>query len=210
MDTSSQIAAQEAAQRFTALTEELCRLLTKHARARFIEAPLLLLIWNRLMRWAIRFASIAERVRAGTLSQPTPARRQPAPPKPADAPAPAPQPRFRREGKLPRRFGWLVHLLPEAEALGAELVWLMQRPEIEGLLFDAPQLGRILRPMCRMLGIEPTAALRRRPSILAAIAAASQTATGAHPAEDYPWRESPASETEPEPEDCEPERKKAA
>jgi len=146
-----------AADRFTSLIEEICRVLGKHARTRFISEPMRLLIWNRIMGMARRFASLAERVRTGRLADPAPARSRHASPPPAGAPE---QPYVDPPEVLPRHFRWLVNMIPEAETFGADLCWLLQRLEMEELIFAAPQVGRILRPLCRMLGVEPTAALR--------------------------------------------------
>jgi hypothetical protein len=150
--------SQNPAPRFTTLIEELCRVLNKHASARFVYAPILLLIWNRLTRLAKRFASLVERVQAGTLDDPAPARSQAALAPPAvtpDRPSAAPQ------EVLPHHFRWLVNMVPEAEAIGADLCWLLQKLEVEELVFAAPrQAGRILRPLCKMLGVEPPSALQ--------------------------------------------------
>jgi hypothetical protein len=52
-------------------------------------------------------------------------------------------------------------MVPEAEAIGSSLCWLLQKLEMEELIFAAPrQAGRILRPLCRMLGVEPPSALQ--------------------------------------------------
>jgi hypothetical protein len=169
-----------AAERFTAIIEELCRALTKHARTRFISEPMLLLIWNRIMRLARHLASLAERVRTGRLSDPAPARSRGASPPSAGAPE---QPYVDPSEVLPRHFRWLVNMIPETEAVGVDLCWLLQRLEMEELIFAAPQVGRILRPLCRMLGVEPTAALRlpvraRVPS--ATVASGTDAASAQH------------------------------
>jgi hypothetical protein len=173
------------ADRFTCLIEEICRVLSKHGRERFIAQPLLLLIWNRIMGMARRFASLAERVRTGRLSHTAPARSRNASPPPAGA---AEQPRVAPAEVLPRHFRWLVNMLPEAETFGADLCWLLQRLETEELIFAAPQVGRILRPLCRMLGVEPTAALRlpvRVPVRSATVASGTEAASAQH-ADDGP------------------------
>jgi hypothetical protein len=130
---------------------------SKHARSCFISDAMLLLVWNRIMRLARRFASIAARVRGG-LAEPAPARSREAAAQPAEGEPK--QPRIAPEEVLSRRFGWLVHMLPEAAQFGASLCWLLQKLEMEQLIFAAPEVGRVLRPICRMLGVEPTAALR--------------------------------------------------
>ena len=55
----------------------------------------------------------------------------------------------------PRRFGWLVRAATyQAAGYGAQLREILQQPEMVELLKAAPQAGRILRPVCRMLAIE--------------------------------------------------------
>jgi len=145
------------AQRFTSLIEELCRVVSKHASARFVYAAMLVLIWNRLTRLAKRFAILAERVRAGTLDDPAPARSQAAA-RPDGAPD---RPRVPVREVLPHHFRWLVNMIPEAEVHSGDLCWLLQRSEIKEVIFAAPrQAGRILRPLCRMLGVDPPSALQ--------------------------------------------------
>src|ERR1039458_4920311 len=68
--------------RFNALIAELCHVLNAHGGTRFIEQPVLLLIWNRVTRMARLFAGLAERVRAGTLAAVAPARSRGAEPGP--------------------------------------------------------------------------------------------------------------------------------
>ncbi|HEX3347417.1 MAG TPA: hypothetical protein VHS58_04865, partial [Acetobacteraceae bacterium] len=84
------------------------------ARHRFIPQALLFLIHARLGGIAQRFAAIAAKVQAGTLRPPrvrlTP--RQPSARKPYE--------------RLPRRFGWLVPLVPgDAVGFGLNLVQLL-------------------------------------------------------------------------------------
>jgi hypothetical protein len=148
------------ADRINALVDEICRVLIKHARSCFIGDALLLLLWNRITRLARRFASVAGRVRSGKLAEPAPAQSREAAVTEEAAPE---RPRVAPAERLSRRFGWLVHMLPEAGRFGADLCSMLQRVEMEELIFASPQVGRILRPLCRMLGVEPTAALRWSP-----------------------------------------------
>ena len=39
-------------------------------------------------------------------------------------------------------------------AFGSQLRAVLERPEVVALLVEAPQIGRILLPVCRMLGVE--------------------------------------------------------
>jgi hypothetical protein len=62
---------------------------------------------------------------------------------------------------LPDHFRWLVNMVPETEPRAGDLLWMPQRPEINELIAKAPlPAGRILRPLCKMLGVEPPPALR--------------------------------------------------
>jgi hypothetical protein len=56
---------------------------------------------------------------------------------------------------LPRRFGWLVHLVGyQAAGHASQLAHLLGDPEMVALVRDVPQARRILTPLCRMLGVE--------------------------------------------------------
>ena len=150
-----------AAELFTRTIEELCRKLNKHAAARFIDRAMLLLIWNRLMRMAKRFTNIATRVRTGTLV----VREREASAPVAEGPVEEEvvvRPWVAPGDKLPTHFRWLVNMVPEAEPIAGDVVWLMLRVEVRKLIFEAPQLGRILRPLCKALGVEPTDEIRRQ------------------------------------------------
>ena len=62
--------------------------------------------------------------------------------------------------RLPSGRGWLVRALGyEAAGYGSQLAALLAEPELQALLLAAPAAGRILRPLCRMLGVEPVGAL---------------------------------------------------
>ncbi len=57
--------------------------------------------------------------------------------------------------KLPRRFAWLCVLVPyHAAGYASQLRHLLADPEMVALLAATPRLGKILRPLCQMLGIE--------------------------------------------------------
>ncbi len=129
------------ADRFALLIEALCRAVAARARAQRLAGPLLILVWSRLHRMALRFAALAARVRTGRLPARLAARR------PSRS---GPPPRL-----LPHGFAWLVRLVPEAAASGSQLQHLLEDPELAALLAAAPQAGRILRPLCRMLGVRP-------------------------------------------------------
>ncbi len=57
--------------------------------------------------------------------------------------------------KLPRSFAWLLVLVPyHAAGYASQLRYLLADPEMAAMLAATPRLGKLLRPLCRMLGIE--------------------------------------------------------
>ncbi len=63
--------------------------------------------------------------------------------------------------RLPARFGWVVEWLGHhAAGCAAQLRHMLTHdPDLVALLDAGPQAGRVLRPLCRMLGMEPGADL---------------------------------------------------
>ena len=77
---------------------------------------------------------------------------------------------------LPRRFGWLVHLVGyQAAGHASQLAHLLGDPEMVALVRDVPQARRILAPLCRMLGVK-CAGLRAVPRIRVAKAGLTDVA----------------------------------
>ncbi|OYW08479.1 MAG: hypothetical protein B7Z59_09960, partial [Acidiphilium sp. 37-67-22] len=64
---------------------------------------------------------------------------------------------------LPRRRGWLLAPVPEAAAAAGLLRALFATPEFAARIAAEPRLGRILRPLCRSLGLPLPAILRLTP-----------------------------------------------
>jgi hypothetical protein len=136
-----------ATDRFALMMEGLCQAIAaRGGSGGLIAGPAIILIWSRLRRMAARFAALAARVRSGALPSPAPVRIRA-----ASRPA-SPRPPHR----LPDGFGWLVRLAPEAACFGGQFQHLLSDPEIPALLAAAPQIGRVLRPLCRMLGVKPS------------------------------------------------------
>jgi hypothetical protein len=161
--------------RFARIIDLLCRTVAAQGRAPnslanwgpsaggLVAGPLIILIWTKLRRAAARFAALAARVHAGTL--PSATRRACAKqtlPLPLagegrgegllkDVRAPSP-----RAPRLPNTFGWLIRLVPAAACSRSQLQHLLADPEIAALLSAAPQIGRVLRPLCRALAIDPS------------------------------------------------------
>ena len=58
--------------------------------------------------------------------------------------------------RLPRKFGWLLPLVPDAVGYRSQLEYLLGDPETTALMQAAPApMARALRPLCRMLGLRP-------------------------------------------------------
>ena len=166
------------AAQFAAIIDLLCRTVAARIGGGRLAGPLIILICRRLRRMATRFAALA--ARAGARPRPaTAVARRPASPRPASArPAPA----------LPRGVAWLVRLVPESSAAASQLQHLLTGPEMAALTAAAPQAGRILRPLCRMLGVRPPAHLVLPPPARRAPKARPASAGGA-----------PASASPPDP-----------
>ncbi|MBV8456538.1 MAG: hypothetical protein JO122_07975 [Acetobacteraceae bacterium] len=110
--------------------------------------PLLFLAWTRLRRLAVRFEALVADFRAGRL---------PAARSVRGAPENLPQlpnlPGLPPPYRAPRESGWLLRLAPEAAAFAGQVEHLLADPEMKALLAGSPQAGRMLGPLCRMLGI---------------------------------------------------------
>ena len=110
--------------------------------------PLIVPICGRIGRLMGRFERLVARLAAGwrPLAVPSPARARA---RPAVARA---RPDVVR---LPSGFGWLVQLTHGASAYGGQLEALLAEPGMAALIAAAPGARRILRPLCRMLGVKP-------------------------------------------------------
>jgi len=89
--------------------------------------------------------------------------------------------------RLPRGQAWLIRLLPgEAASYGCQLQALLADPQMAALLAAAPEAGRILRPLCRLLAITPEGSL-------ALPSAAGKPAPKPRPAKPVPPPEPPSA-----------------
>ena len=176
------------AERFGLILGLLCKGLTDPRARRPLDPARTMLLWKRLARLVQRVAAlIALATQPGGLVAPPPrVRRTPAPPAECAAPGPdAPTPDSPPPGALAapgatpapppkparlcfsRRPGWLRAVSIDTAAAGSQLQYLLNDPEMAALLAATPALGRLLRPVCRMLGVVapgiPAAPKRPRP-----------------------------------------------
>jgi len=83
--------------------------------------------------------------------------------------------------RLPSRRGWLVGELGyEAVGFGLQLEHFLADPAMQAMLAERPALGRMMCPLCRMLGVP--AAMAPQPLAAAGSAAATRPAVGGRPA----------------------------
>ena len=121
------------------------------ARERALTA-LLVAVWGRIGRMRARLERLVALWRAGML----PAVRAP---------------RIRAAGRstggvragFPTAPAWLLEYVREAAPFGSQLGHLLSGEEAAAFLAAVPQAGRILRPLCRMLGVGVAAGKVRRP-----------------------------------------------
>ncbi len=108
------------------------------------------LLWHRLGRTANRFQALYDHWRAGTL----PKTAAPRPGRPARIPA----------SRLPTRQTWIVAAVGyQAAGRAAHLNILMAEPEFNDFIAAVPRAARLLRPLCRSLGIPLPPSMRLPP-----------------------------------------------
>jgi hypothetical protein len=103
-------------------------------------------VWTRLTRADAAIKSLMARFRAGTLAPSTPRGK-------------LSKPRTRTPSALkplPSGFAWLCPLVPaKASIYGNHLMLVLAEPEMQELLAASSRAVAILKPVCRMLGIDP-------------------------------------------------------
>jgi|GEM_PF-2982210 len=114
--------------------------------------PLLRRIQAHIAHLVHRLDSLARRHESGQLTPPRP--RIPRPKTaPQDRVGPLPLP-------LPRGKAWLIRHVQRTAQFAGQVEAFLARPDTRDLAAAAPQAGRILRPLCHMLGLAPPPWLR--------------------------------------------------
>lgn len=127
---------------FSFIINDLLQVVEDHARRHPRLAPIFQTLWTWIATRAHRFSVLAERWHAGTL----PRRRPSRPRKPG-----TPRPRIR----LPRGRFWLGRCIILANPSGTRLQAFLERDDVQALLRDAPQAGRLFRPLWNALMVDP-------------------------------------------------------
>ena len=135
------------ADRFTVILNGLCRAVAARIAGGALAPAMIVLIWTRLKRAERQVVDLLTRFRDGRLRVVTGSRR---------AGGGGGGVRSQMPATLPRGFAWLIPLVPQwAAGYASQLRVVLAEPEMVALIAAAPQARRALRPMCRMLGIEP-------------------------------------------------------
>jgi hypothetical protein len=133
---------------FAQIIRNICGKIATKADSVYLRGPLFPLMdaaHTRLRLMVNRLTALVARWRAGTLPKPRPSRAG-QPRKPRDPP----------KVKLPNGQMWLVKLVQETAQIRGQLEHLLTNEELQEFLKAVPQAGRILRPLCKMLGADPT------------------------------------------------------
>ena len=113
-----------------------------HSARERTRMPILVLAYYRIGRAAQRFQFLFARWQANTLPTPRPSR------------AGKPRKSCAKPG-FPTGRAWLAANRHDVCGFASQLQHLFSHPDLPAFLVAAPQAGRILRPLCHMLGIEP-------------------------------------------------------
>ena len=133
------------AARFAVIAAALVALIARAFLRHPSLAPLIVPLCRRIARSAWRLTTLMKQISAGEF------------PSPRIRPG-RPSRRTTAEYAIPTRQAWLVRTLHhEAAAYASQLTHLLAEPGISELLDRAPAARRLLRPICRMLGVPATA-----------------------------------------------------
>ena len=134
----------------TAILTGMRAALAPHVNRDRARTAILLCAWTRIGRAASRFQALFARWQSNTLPTPRPAR--------AARPTETQQKPY-----FPAGRAWLAGTTDHhVRGHASQLQHLLDHPDMPKFLAAAPQAGRILRPLCHMLGITMPAALLPR------------------------------------------------
>ena len=142
----------ELARKLATILDCLTPLLRLHAGRDPKNHALILPTWKRFRALIGRLESLTLRWKAGKNLTPRKAQPRNARPK-AEKP----------EIRLPTRRFWLLHIAQPTAQVIPLVHQLLDDPETQALFAAAPQLGRILRPLCHAFGVDLPAYLQLPP-----------------------------------------------
>ena len=136
---------------FTAILSDLQAAIAVVAARERTLTVLLVAVWGRIARMRTRLERLIARWRAGIVQAPRKSRADEA------------RASVRARAAFPTAPAWLLVQVQAAASYRAQLEHLLSQAECAEFLAAVPQAGRILRPLCRMLGIGVAAAAPRKP-----------------------------------------------
>ena len=125
---------------FSNILSDLQAVIAAHAARNRALTVLLVAVWGRVARMRTRLERLVALWRAGTLPK-------------------VRAPRVGRVGatgmrvRLPTGPAWLLDYVREAGGFGAQIENLLTQEAFAAFVAAVPQAGRVLQPLCRMLGV---------------------------------------------------------
>ena len=147
------IASTALGQAFAAIINGICAVVGARVAAVPPLAVVLSQVYWRIARRLSRLDRLVLQWHAGTVPRPRPPRAA----RPTASNPAAPRPR------IPDGHAMLIHLAQRTAQYRVDLEIFLDRPDTRALLRAAPQAGRILRPLCRILAVDLPAYLRAPP-----------------------------------------------
>jgi hypothetical protein len=148
---------------FGIIVNGLCAAMQKQSETDPYIIPICIRLWTSLLHMTKRYERLVARFLEGSLApyRPRPYRPRTKWPEPVRKPGEEPKPKT----TLPRAFGWILKYVPGAAVYRDQLRDILADPVMIEFLTAAPQAGRLLRPLCRTLGVPLTAELlpRKKP-----------------------------------------------
>jgi len=139
--------------RIAAALEGLCRAVAARIAGGALPAALIVLVWGRVQRAKRDISRLLARFQARAWIRRRPA--MPAGPVPRGGARLGRGDRHGVVGALPRGFAWLLPLVPgEAACFAGQVQAVLGDADMVALLAASPQARRVMRPICRMLGID--------------------------------------------------------
>ncbi len=131
--------------RFSLVLQALCAVVAARSAGNALPTALIRLIWNHLRRIERRVLALVAAIQSGRLRV---------------GHGHGGRPGMRRAASaqglvFPRGYAWLCRLVPyKAAALSGQLRVALEDPEMVALIAATPRMAKLLRPLCRMLGMD--------------------------------------------------------
>ncbi|MBC7635809.1 MAG: hypothetical protein H7251_09430 [Acetobacteraceae bacterium] len=154
-------------QNFTAILTDLRAAIAGRAACDRAMTAILVLVWGRLARAAVRLERLYGLWLAGRLRAP----------RKAGVRTVAAQVIARP--RVPHGRGWLAFQVWETRAYGSQLQHLLADPGFAAFVAAVPRAGGVLRPILRMLTVDALPAILAKPTISAVLPKSSNVVPGA-------------------------------